>query len=330
MASFFRRTIPSAALLVLGLVALLVVGVGGVAIAKMGGGGSSWAGASAAGGGSWGGAGSAGSTASSTIVAQVGGQVMFDSTVNATAQLPAGQTTFNVSTPDAAGHTLLLVHLADGLGISKFLADLTAVNSNNTAGQQDATSQVDNLGGAMVNSTCSVSFTESLAAGTYDLIDFNGTGISDAHPKVQVLQVNGTASTATPPTAASQIQLTDTNGRPRFVAPTSLPADGTFTVSNNTTNTNETAFLPLKPGTTAAALHKYFATFGSAGASWASAPFSGAACGLAPLNPGHQAVVHISTRPGAYVVASFALDPKTNKREATLGMYQQISFVTAS
>ena len=330
MASFFRRTVPSAALLVLGLVALLVVGVGGVAIAKMGGGSSSWSSASAAGGSSWGGAGTTAATGGSTIVAQVGGQVMFDSTVNATAQLPAGQTTFNVSTPDAAGHTLLLVHLADGLAISQFLADLTAVNSNSTSGQQNATSQVDNLGGAMVNSTCSVSFTESLAAGTYDLIDFKGTGIADQHPKVQVLQVSGTTATATSPTVESRIQLTDTNGQPRFVTPTTLPADGTFAVSNNTTNTNETAFLPLKPGTTAADLHKYFASFGSAGASWQSAPFAGAACGLAPLNPGHQAVVHISTKPGRYVVASFALGPKTNKREAQLGMYQQINFVMAS
>ncbi|HEX9337039.1 MAG TPA: hypothetical protein VF892_14185, partial [Pseudonocardiaceae bacterium] len=188
MASFFRRTIPSAALLVLGLVALLVIGVGGVAIAKMGGGSSSWAGAAGAGGASsWGGAGGSSATGSSTVLAQVGSQVMFDSALNQTAELPAGQTTFNVSTSDAAGHTMLLVQLGNGVSISQFLADLSTLSSGGS-GQQSDTNEVDNLGGAMVNSQCSVSFTETLTAGTYELIDFKGTGIADAHPKVQVVQ----------------------------------------------------------------------------------------------------------------------------------------------
>lgn len=326
MASFFRRTIPSAALFVLGLVALLVIGVGGMAMAKMGGGSGSWSGASA-GASSWGGA-SGGSAGSSTVLAQVGDQVMFDSTVNGTAALPAGQTTFQVSTADAAGHTVLLVHLADGLSLTGFLSDLTALNSGNTG--QSATNQVDNLGGAMVNAQCSVSFTEALAPGTYYLIDFVGTGIGDQHPKVQVIDVSGTAGTATQPTADSQINQTDTNDQPRFHAPASLPANGTLSITNNTSFTNETAFLPLKPGTTAAALRQYFAGFGSAGSSWQNAPFSGAACGLAPINPGHQVFVHISTRPGQYVVASFALDARTNKRAAQLGMYQQVNFVPTS
>lgn len=323
MTSLFRR-IPSVALRVLGLVAVLLVGGGGgVAVARVAGGGSS---ANAPGG--WG-ASAAGPASGSTIVAHVGSQVMFDSTVNATAQLPAGQTTFDVSTPDATGHTLLLVHLGDGLGVSQFLADLSALSSG-ASGGQSASNAIDNLGGAMVNAQCSVSFTENLSPGTYELIDFKGTGISDAHPKVQEVQVTGTAPASAAPTIDQRIQLTDADGKPRFVTPSTLPADGTFVVSNDSTNTNETAFLPLKPGTTADALQKYFADFGSAGSSWANAPFAGAACGLAPINPGRQVVVHISARPGPYVVASFALDPKTNKREAQLGMYQQINFGTAS
>jgi len=328
MASFFRRTIPSAALFVLGLVALLVIGVGGMAMAKMGGGSSSWSGA-AGGASSWGGASGSATATGSTLLAQVGDQVMFDGLVNATAELPAGQTTFQVSTSDAAGHTLLLVHLANGLSLTQFLSDLSALNSGSSNGQS-ATTQVDNLGGAMVNAQCSVTFTETLAPGTYDLIDFKGTGIGDQHPKVQVIDVSGTAATVAEPRADNKINLTDTNGQPRFVTPSTLPANGTLEITNGTDNTSETAFLPLKPGTTNAALKQYFAGFGSAGSSWQNAPFSGAACGLAPINPGHQVFVHVSTRPGQYVVASFALDAKTNKREAQEGMYQQVSFIPTS
>ena len=327
MASFFRKTIPSAALFVLGLVALLVIGVGGMAMAKMGGGSGSWSGA--AGASSWGGASGSTSATGSTLLAQVGDQVMFDGLVNATAELPAGQTTFQVSTSDAAGHTVLLVHLTNGLSLTQFLSDLSALNSGSGSGQ-NATTQVDNLGGAMVNAQCSITFTETLAPGTYDLIDFKGTGIGDQHPKVQVIDVSGTAATVAEPRADNKINLTDTNGRPRFVTPSTLPANGTLEITNGTDNTSETAFLPLKSGTTAAALHQYFAGFGTAGSSWQNAPFSGAACGLAPINPGHQVFVHVSTRPGQYVVASFALDAKTNKREAQLGMYQQVSFIPTS
>lgn len=328
MASFFRRTVPSAALLVLGLVALLVIGIGGVAFA--GGSGGSWSGGAAGAASSWSGGTASGATnaAGATVVAQVGSQVMFDSAVNATVQLPSGQTTFDVSTPDAAGHTVLLVQLSDGMSTAQFLADLQQLSSGSSSGRS-ATNAIDNLGGALVNSQCSVTFTENLTPGTYELIDFYGSGISDQHPKVQQIQVAGAAGPAVAATVDQRIMLTDAGGRPRFVTPTTLPADGTFEIDNESSNTNESAFISLKPGTTAAALRKYFAGFGSAGSSWQSSPFAGAPCGLAPINPGHQVVVHISTRPGQYVLASFALDAKTNKREAQLGMYQQVDFATA-
>jgi hypothetical protein len=69
--SVLKRTIPSAALLVLGLVALLVVAAGGMFLAKASGGGG-WGGAGAA---SWG-----ASAASGKADVRIGDKTLFDDT----------------------------------------------------------------------------------------------------------------------------------------------------------------------------------------------------------------------------------------------------------
>ena len=309
--NLLRKLIPSAALLVLGLVALLVVAFGAMFMIKAGGGGS------------WGGAGAAQDTG--TVSVKANGNQVFDETLLATAEIPAGPTTFQVSTTSARGDNVLLARLHDGMTIQEFLRDLSVVNSNAGAAEsQDVSKKVENLGGALVSPQCSVNFTVNVEPGTAYLIHFRGTGISDAHPMVQELRVTGPASDAPLPEAEQDIVLEKTNGEPRFQASNKLPADGTFRIINRTDGSNETAFLPLKPGKADSDLNAYFADLSKA--DWKNAPFAGSPCGLAPLNPGHEAVVHLSMTPGSFVLASFAYDTKAKKRNAELGMYQRVTF----
>ncbi len=307
--NLLRKLIPSAALLVLGLVALLVVAFGAMFMIKAGGSGS-W-GASAA-------------QDTGGITVKANGQAVFDDTLLATAELPAGPTTFQVSTSSARGDNVLLVRLHEGLTIQQFLHNLAVVNNNAAAGEKDVSNQVDNLGGALVTPQCSVNFTVNVEPGTAYLIHFRGAGISDAHPMVQELRATGPASTAPLPTADQEIVLEKNNGEPRFQASNKLPADGTFRIVNHTDGSNETAFLPLKPGKADSDLSAYFADLSKA--DWKNAPFSGGPCGLAPMNPGREAVVHLSMTPGSFVLASFAYDAKAKKRNAELGMYQRVTF----
>ncbi|MFL6140733.1 MAG: hypothetical protein ACJ72N_02540 [Labedaea sp.] len=305
-----RRTIPSAALLVLGLVALLVAVGGGFFMIK------------AAGGSSWGAQAAADPGA---VSVKANGNALFNDSLLATAEVPAGPTTFQVSTTSARGDNVLLVRLTDKLTITQFLHDLSVVSGSTTAnGENDVTKEVENLGGALVTPQCAVNFTVNVAPGTYYLIHFRGTGISDAHPTVQELRTTGAGSNAPLPAADQEIVLEETSGAPRFQASNKLPADGTYHIVNRTDNTNETAFLPLKPGKADSDLSAYFADLSKA--DWKNAPFAGGPCGLAPINPGRDALVHLSMTPGSFVLASFAYDVKAKKRNAELGMYQRVTF----
>lgn len=308
--NLLRKLIPSAALLVLGLVALIIVVFGAMFMIKSGGAGG------------WGG--SAAGQDAGNITVKANGQAVFDETLLATAELPAGPTTFQVSTSSARGDNVLLVSLRDGLTIQQFLHDMATLNNNAANGQQDVSKKVENLGGALVTPQCAVNFTVNVAPGTVYLIHFRGTGISDAHPMVQEIRVTGPASDAPLPAASQDIVLEKTNGEPRFQASDKLPADGTFHIVNKTDTTNETAFLPLKPGKADSDLSAYFADLSKA--DWKNAPFAGGPCGLAPINPGREAVVHLSMTPGSFVLASFAYDSKAKKRNAELGMYQRVTF----
>jgi hypothetical protein len=225
---------------------------------------------------------------------------------------------------------VLLVRLAKGVTIGQFLGDLAVVNSGATVTperEQASRNEVDNVGGALVTPQCSISFTVVLEPGTYYMIDFHGSGISDTHPKVQEINVTGTGGVTTLPQADVTISQEETTGLPRFVAANQLPASGLIGMTNKTSNTNETALLPLKPGVGEAAVQDFFANFATAGKNWQNAPFAGGPCGLAPINPGRQLVAQVSMQPGQYVMASFALDPKTRKRAAEEGMYQLVNLV---
>src|SRR5262245_50582410 len=231
------------------------------------------------------------------VSVKANGNTVFDETLLATVEVPAGPTTFQVSTTSARGDNVLLVHLHESLTIQQFLKDLAIVNANGAAStdQKDVSKEVDNLGGALVTPQCAVSFTVSVAPGTVYLIHFKGAGISDAHPMVQEIRVTGPASDAPLPAASQDIVLEKTNGEPRFQSSNQLPADGTFHIVNKTDTTNETAFLPLKQGKADSDLSAYFADLSKA--DWKNAPFAGGPCGLAPINPGREAVVHLSMTP---------------------------------
>lgn len=246
------------------------------------------------------------------------------------ATLPAGPATFRAHTYDKTGHTLLLARMHDGVPVSRFLGHLAQLSAGaaNTSAQQASYDDADNLGGALINSYCPVSFSVTLTAGNYVLIDFASVGVSDTHPKVRELTVTGEVSRTALPVPNAAIVLDHTADKPRFLTPQQVPSKATFQITNSATNADEAAFLHLKPGVTEADLKVFFAAFDAGNVDWTTAPFSGGPCGLAPMSPGHQAVLHMTLNPGVYALASFTLDPKTRKREAAQGMYQIVTAVS--
>lgn len=311
-----KWTLRASAVIVLSLVGLLLAGAGGGVGYFFGKGGFS---------------GMQANQPRQQLTVRVGERNIFDDRVRASVDLPAGVLTFDASTPDTAGYTVLLVKVPDGVTIDEYLNSLAALSNTGTDDPAKGEKyKMANYGGARVaaGSKCAVSFTTVLQAGTYHVLAFWGAGISDPHPLVQEIRVTGDAANAKLPAAANQIVLDEGAGKPRFQTPDQWPVDGRFLVTNNTSLPSEAVFLPLKPGTSDDDLKGFFLADG-AEPNWLAAPFSEfRVCGMAPVSPGRQVLVHITSVPDDYVLASFTFNPKFNKRQYQLGMYKRFHMVS--
>ncbi|MCW3840373.1 hypothetical protein ONA70_09725 [Micromonospora yasonensis] len=257
---------------------------------------------------------------------EVAGQRLLNDAVEATVELPAGLLTFQASSPDPAGYTMLLVKMPAGKTITDYLSGLAGMANTGVQDTETAKQYHDaNYGGARVaGDKCKVSFTVVLQPGTYYIIAFWGAGVSDTHPRTQELKVTGDAGNVTLPDTPHKVTLEEGNNPPRFVTDDEWPADGRILVDNETSVPSETVFLPLSPDATDDDLYKFFHHDG-AEPNWLSTPFSEIrVCGMAPTSPGHKVLVHVSSPPGEYVLASFVFNPKYNKRQYQLGMYKRI------
>lgn len=238
--------------------------------------------------------------------------------LNLPSHLPAGATTFRFHTQDLQGHTVLLLRLPDGVTPAQWLEDLHAT----PPGTRYPTTE--NTGGALVVADTDTTVTMVLGAGTYTLFDFLGQGVKDPTPAVRELTVNGSERHAQIPAPDKVIVHADIDGKPRFVVPDQLPANGTFLVHNGSTGIEEAAFLPLRPETTEADLAAYFQAI-SKGQKPSSIPFTGGAIGVPALTPGRSAAVHFDAKPGRYALASFVTNPATGNRRAAEGVLRIVT-----
>ena len=260
---------------------------------------------------------------------KVNDQEIFNDRYSQTAEVRAGATTFDVHTSTNPGYTVLLVQMPEGISISSYIEGLMKISNGGTEDPVEA-AKFDhvNFGGARIDADCPVRFTVVLEPGTYYLLAFRGAGVSDPNPKAQKVIVSGTASDTTLPETDGEIVIADGPNGPRFTAPDSWPAEGTFLVRNEAAYANEAVFLPLKPGTTESTLKQFFVD--SPRPNWAKSPITTLrVCGLAPMSQGRQAIVHFNSPSGPYVLTSFTFNRAANKRQYQLGAFQLLTLSSA-
>lgn len=308
-----RFGLRASAALVLGVVALLVAAAGAGVGFALGSGFNGFGGSAAP------------ATGPRLLQIKVGNQEIFNDRYSQTAEVPAGPVTFDVKTATNPGYTVLLVQMPEGISIADYIEGLSKISNGGTEDPKEAAKyDTVNFGGARIDADCPVSFTVVLRPGTYYLLAFRGAGVSDPNPKAQKVVVTGPVSDITLPQTDGEIVISDSANGPRFSTPDHWPAEGTFLVRNQATYANEAVFLPLKPEANDSTLKQFFVD--SPKPNWSKAPITTLrVCGLAPMSPGRQAVVHFNSPPGPYVLTSFTFNRAANKRQYQLGMYQRLT-----
>ncbi|GLH95292.1 hypothetical protein Pa4123_05640 [Phytohabitans aurantiacus] len=176
----------------------------------------------------------------------------------------AGWVTFEVSTPDVSGGFLHYLQGFRTLGAADpdvVVADLRAALSPDpataAAGIAATARDADLVGGAAVDAATTVSVTLPLTAGTYYFFDLNDLFVPGQQAVLHKLRVVG-GFIGHAPAADATIAMRTVAGAPRFVAPTRLPAGGTFRIVNASDEIHELATQKVVPGTTDVDIQRFF------------------------------------------------------------------------
>ena len=239
-----------------------------------------------------------------------------------------GRVTFKVDTSNAKdGSDILLFRLVGNATLGRFKADLAEEFSEQPStaakGTRDLTRDARFFGLAQVGMGTPATVTEQLSEGTYYLMD-GGSGPSPAGPAFTKLTVSDTDGQQGPATRSPLIAMTSSD---RFVSPSTLPAQGTVTVSNVSDTIHFMTMQPVKKGTTDADIDK----FGQSGAQ-GPPPFAleGPSVGLNVLSPGKQANLSYKLPAGTYVLLCFIADDKTGMPHVAMGMHKVVTLSNAS
>ncbi|MGH8920745.1 MAG: hypothetical protein ACRD0H_20830, partial [Actinomycetes bacterium] len=182
---------------------------------------------------------SAASAPSTTNVSAGPGGITLSSTA-----VPAGVDSFHFTTTDPKGADITVFALKGGATVGQVMHDIGQSMSHNSkvAGPAIAkvASEIEAYGGAELGTPGqAVNVAMSLPGGTYHVLDA-------VTMKASTLTVSGgQPSTALPPTAASVTYVGD-----RFVTGAALPARGSISVANNSSDLHFMQLWPVKPGTT--------------------------------------------------------------------------------
>lgn len=243
------------------------------------------------------------------------------------ASVPAGWTTFEVSTPDVADgflHYLQGFRTRPGVGPDRVVEDLRRALSPDPATAAAAITATERdaelVGGAAIDASTMVSVTLPLTAATYYFLDLNDFFVPGQQVVLHRLRVTGSFA-GHAPVADAVIAMRTAGGSPRFVSPGTLPARGTFLVANRSDEIHELAMERVVPGTTDADLDRFFA-----GA--AAPPFAETGIrGMGSLSPGRVAFLHIDRLvPGPYAFLDFVPDDETGVPHSPGGMHAVVDF----
>lgn len=242
--------------------------------------------------------------------------------VTAPGSVSCGPVTFSVTTPATAGMSLLLVRLR--VPLSRYLEDLgrlaaAATTAETIAATRAVEADVVNLGGAVLTAAEPATFTQDLRPGSYQLIGYDYTSAT-ARPIAHALTVTA-GRPARPPRTDGRIVQTPSGFR---VCGDRLRAGGAYLVENRSGTLNEAVLLPVRPGTTQAAVDAYFGAL-SAGQPPPASPLVGRPVGLAPLSPGHRAVLRTTLPAGPYLLASWVTSTSTGRPRAFGGYHRVVT-----
>ncbi|MFC3997674.1 hypothetical protein ACFOVU_17200 [Nocardiopsis sediminis] len=244
-------------------------------------------------------------------------------------RVPSGLVTFHVSTPEAAGRSLLLVRLREGATVDEFLEALAGTNAQDPAEKAAAarrvTATAENLGGAVVAAGTDASFTQLLGRGGYLLVNF-GYSSAGSRPMVREIRAGAPSGTPAPGVHACIAQVDDGEGTAFEVSPGRLPARGTYSVVNTTATPQEAMVARVREGTTAEDVRAYFDALRN-GEPPGDVPVLTRPVGLAPLAGDRWGLLHTEFEPGPYVLFSFTIDHDTGYAHALQGMFRMITLV---
>jgi hypothetical protein len=240
--------------------------------------------------------------------------------------LPAGWTTFEVSTPDVAPfflHYLQAFQLKNGATTDQVIADfrqaLTAGPPTAADAVRSLERNADLVGGAAIDAGTKVSVTLPLTKGTYYFLDLNDFFVPGQQVVLHRLRVTGTFQ-GHAPKADAALAMADVHGQPRFLAPKRLPADGTFLVTNLSDDIHELALFRTVPSATDRDVQRFFESGGPN-------PFAEESLrGMGSLSPGRFAYLHVDGLPAApYALLDFVPDDKDGTPNVVHGMAKVVS-----
>ncbi|WP_214410564.1 hypothetical protein [Sphaerisporangium fuscum] len=236
---------------------------------------------------------------------------------------PSGLTTFRVETAEAGGTYFALLRPKPGATFEQMKKAFDDAESRDPAvslqGLRDQYRYVDFSGGAGVFQGRPVTFTERLEPGRYYALAASPLG--GAH--METLDVSEESVAARPPRFDGIIRYVQTGGGARVIAPSRLPAGGTFLVRNDSALPQEAVFVRIPEDATYDTLQAYFTAL-RAGKELPPNPLLETTAGLLAIEPGRSAWIHVDFTPGKYSVLSFLAEPEHGVQQAYLGLHDEL------
>ncbi|GAA2626024.1 hypothetical protein SMC26_19085 [Actinomadura fulvescens] len=254
-----------------------------------------------------------------------------DDGFTAPASSTSGPTSFRVTTTATGdlGSMMGLVRLRPGATPAGFADHLGKVFSDDPriavpAGRA-LMAEAELLGGAQSQPGRPTTFTTTLRPGTYYLLNYLDFETQPpAGPEaLRTLTVTHERHAGRAPKPGAVVGMSPTAAGPRFHLPPRIRAGAPLLVTNHLDQVNEAIFVPVRPGTTEADLHKFFE--GVQNGQWGPSPFAGAPLGTPPLTPGRSVVLQMPLTPGRYAVITWVIDLTDGVRLGAKGMYSLIT-----
>jgi hypothetical protein len=217
-----------------------------------------------------------------------------------------------------ADQEVTLLHFRPHYTYADFVADGKRSQGHDTAARAAVAHVFANTvfdGGVDLFRGQSADFTVTLEPGIYYL------GEMTDRPQLTRIRVTGDRSPATTPSAAT---ITAVDGAYRVTG--QLPANGTIAITNAGRRPHRANLIPVKPGTTRAALGAYIRRTG--GDDNAPAPpfaLNGPQLGTADVSPGRRMQLTYDLPAGTYALIDFDHDLKTGRPDSLEGMYAVVT-----